>query len=472
MHGRRFQLLGVAALLSREGILHYDWRVGIVRRTTKKSAPEDVKKRRWTGRLIQNAVALMVSSGGTAVLGVAFWGIAAHLAPARDVGRASAEIAAMVLLANLAQLSFGSIFERFLPVAGVRTRNFVIRAYVMCVMFAIVAATLYVTLGFAQRYLPSSMAWRSMFIFATMLWTIFVLQDSVLIGLRASRWVPVENILFALAKLAILPSLIAVAANQGIFLAWSAPVAGTIVAVTWYLFAKRIPDHQRLSPSSEGLPGTRELLLLAGAQYATLILSVFSTSIVTLIVIQRLGAVANAHYYVPAQIASGLSLFLLSIVRSFLVEASSEPHAVRYHAKVTIRALTVVVAPSVVVGVILAPWILGIFGSTYASHGTTLLRMLLLALPGAAITAFYTSFAWLDKRVWWMAIRQLVSAIIYFVVLLLLIGHFGILATGIASLVSSGLQGLFFLPISIRRYRQTTNYDAPLSGVADATEPG
>lgn len=435
-----------------------------MRRTTKKIAPEDSKKRRWTGRLIQNALALMVSSGGTAVLGVAFWGIAAHLAPARDIGRASAEIAAMVLLANLAQLSFGSIFERFLPVAGDRTRKFVARAYTMCVTFALIVASIYVSLGFAQRFLPSALAWRAMFVVATILWSIFVLQDSVLIGLRASRWVPVENILFALAKLALLPSLIAVAANQGIFLAWSAPVAGTIIAVSWYLFAKRIPDHQRLNPSSEGLPSTRELIVLAGAQYATLILGVFSTSIVTLIVIQRLGAVANAHYYVPAQIASGLSLFLLSIVRSFLVEASSEPHAVRHHANVTIRALVVVVVPSVVVGVILAPTILGIFGSTYATHGTTLLRMLLLSLPGTAISAFYTSFAWLDKRVWWMAARQLVSGVIYFVVMLSLISRFGILATGIAALVSSGLQGIFFLPISIRRYRQTTNYDVPLSG--------
>jgi hypothetical protein len=81
--------------------------------------------------------------------------------------------------------------------------------------------------------------------------------------------------------------------------------------------------------------------------------------------------------------------------------------------------------------------------------------MLILSLPGMAITSFYSTFAWLDKNVWWLAIRELVSAGVYFSVLFIFIGHFGIFAIGIASVTSSGLQGLFFLPISIRRYRMT-----------------
>ena len=84
------------------------------------------------GRLLQNAFALMVSGVGSAVIGIVFWAAAAHLAPAATVGRMSAEIAAVTLLAVLAQLSFGSIFERFLPVAGDQTRALVKRAYAMC----------------------------------------------------------------------------------------------------------------------------------------------------------------------------------------------------------------------------------------------------------------------------------------------------------------------------------------------------
>ncbi len=442
-----------------------------MRRSTRDTPPEGSKKRPVAGHLIQNAVALMVSTGGTALLGLVFWTTATHLATPTVVGRMSAEIAAMVLLANLAQLSFGSIFERFLPVAGNQTRTFVIRAYTMCVSFALVASIAYVSSGLAHDFIPSSLGWRALFVVSAVLWTVFMLQDSALVGLRASRWVPVENILFAAAKLALLPALVVVTASQGIFIAWTAPVGVTIIAVSWYLFAKRIPEHEAISSLSESLPSTRELILLAGAQYATLVLSVFTPSVVTLIVIQRLGPVANAHYYVPALITGSLAVFNWGIVRAFLVEAASEPFALRRHTNVTILALIVVLVPSVVIGVILAPEFLRIFGASYAADGTTLLRMMLLSLPLNAVTIFYSSFAWLDKKVWWMAVRELVSTVIFFGVMLAFIGRYGILAIGIGALVSSGLQGIFFLPISIRRYRMTTNTAAPQGGIETAAVP-
>jgi len=271
----------------------------------------------------------------------------------------------------------------------------------------------------------------------------------------------VENIFFAAAKLALLPAFLSVSTAQGVFLAWSAPVVLTIIAVNWYLFTRRIPEHEALQARTESLPRTRELFLLAGAQYATLLFSVFTPSIVTLIVIQRLGAVANAHYYVPSLIYSGLLLFNVSITRSFLVEAASEPHLMRRHAKMALAAMTAVVVPSVVIGVIFASNILRIFGSEYATHGTTLLRMMLLSLPLGSVSLFYSTFAWIDRRVWWMTIRNFVDVVIFFGVMFALIGRYGILAIGIGFLVSSALQGIFFLPISIKRYRQTTNSEPP-----------
>jgi O-antigen/teichoic acid export membrane protein len=369
----------------------------------------------------------------------------------------------MILLATLAQLSFGTIFERFLPVAGVKTRNFVIRAYVMCVICAFVVASLYAFSSLAHSFLPSAFIWRALFVIAVVLWTIFALQDSVLIGLRASKWVPLENIVFGAMKLALLPILIAASPDQGIFLAWSVPVILTLIAVNWYIFRKCIPDHMMLRAQSESLPRSKELIVLAGAQYATLLYSMITPAVVILIVIERLGAVANAHYYIPALITGNLSVFLLSVYKSFVVEAASEPHALRHHTNMAIATMSAVLVPSVLIGVIFAPFILRIVGSAYATHTTiTLLRMLLLSLPMSAVSIFYSAFAWLDRRVWWLALRDVISVAVFFGVLFSLIGHHGILAIGVASLVTSALQGIFFLPISIRRYRLTSNDESSL----------
>lgn len=357
--------------------------------------------------------------------------------------------------------SFGSIFERFLPVSGNQTRSFVRRAYVMCVTFALIASVVYIASGLAHRFIPSSIVWRAFFVVSVVMWTIFILQDSALVGLRSSRWVPVENIGYAVLKLALLPVMVALVAREGIVVSWSAPVALAIAGVTWYLFAKRIPEHETLGGPSESLPTTRELILLAGAQYATLLFGVFTPAIVSLIVIDRLGAVANAHYYVPALISGGLVLAMVSILKSFLVEATFEPHALRHHSNVTIGAMASLLVPGILIGEIFAPGLLRIFGSQYAAEGTTLLRLLLLSVPMIAISMLYGTFAWLDKRVWPMAIRDAASSAIYFIVVLALIGHLGIVSVGIASLVSSSVLGAVFLPILIRRYRLTTNSSDP-----------
>lgn len=424
-------------------------------------------RRPRTGRLVQNAVALIVSGGGTGLIGIVFWGVAAHVASATTIGRTSAEIAAMTLLATLAQLSFGSTFERFLPIAGDRTRAFVVRAYLLCASLAFIIATLYVVLGIGHSFLPTSFGWRALFVIAVVLWTIFALQDSVLIGLRATRWVPVENILYSLVKLSLIPAFMMLTASQGILLAWLTPIVVIIVSVNWYLFRWRIPMHQALKGAAEKLPSLRELIVLTGAQYATLLVTVLSGSIVSLIVIDRLGAVASAHYYLPAQIAGGASVALWSIDRSFLVEASSERGALRKYAQSALKAGLVVLVCSVSLGVVFAPEILRIFGPSYAANGTTLLRMFLLSLPGSAIVAFYSSFAWLDKRVWKLAARESLSAVVYFVLIFVLIGNHGILAIGIAQLITSVLQGILFLPLLIARYKRITS-DEITNGASDA----
>jgi O-antigen/teichoic acid export membrane protein len=119
--------------------------------------------------------------------------------------------------------------------------------------------------------------------------------------------------------------------------------------------------------AGESLTSTRDLILLAGALYATVLSMVFMPSITTLIVIQRTGPVPNAHYSLPAMIAAGLCLFLYSVVRWFPVEASHELEALRQHANSAIRVLVVVVVPSVVLECIFAPQYLRIFDDAYAT---------------------------------------------------------------------------------------------------------
>jgi hypothetical protein len=81
--------------------------------------------------------------------------------------------------------------------------------------------------------------------------------------------------------------------------------------------------------------------------------------------------------------------------------------------------------------------------------------MLLIGQLGSTVMVFYSAFAWLDQRVWWMTARNVASSIIYLVMIYLLIDRLGINAIGVATLVYSGTTLAIFLPVSIRRYLRT-----------------
>jgi O-antigen/teichoic acid export membrane protein len=301
--------------------------------------------------------------------------------------------------------------------------------------------------------LPVGVVWRVLFVAVVAFWVVFGLQDAALTGLRATKWVPVENLLFGLAKLAVLPVAVILFHAQGIFLAWSAPVFVAVVLVSRYLFHTRIPEHESVSHGRSLLPSGKEIAAILAAQGATELVGIASSMLMPLIVISRLGAAANGHFYLAWTIAGSSSLMIANVLSSFLVEAAHDPSMMRLHVDRTIRLVLVMLVPGVIVGVVLAPYVLKIFGATYAEHSTTLLRLLLLALPGSAVTSFFTSFLWLERRMLVLALRQLANATVFLGTTLLLMGHFGLIAVGIASLVTEVLQAVIFLPGAISRYR-------------------
>lgn len=371
----------------------------------------------------------------------------------------------MILLSGLSQLGFGATFERFLPIAGSQSRQLVLRGYSFCIVMALALSVAYLSLGLGHRFIVPTLEGRVVFVVSVMSWTIFALQDAVLIALRSSRYVPIENILYSALKLIALPIFIALSHRQGIFLAWILPVYLALAGVNWYLFRHRIPSHMRTNVAPSQLPPIRKITALATGAYVTSILNIFLTSVVALIIVMRLGTTQSAYFYLPAMIAGSLGQLLWNVNVSFLVEASTTPHEMARHIKSTVRVTSLIVIPSLVIGEILAPQILDIFGTVYSQHGTALLRILLISILGTMVTEFYASFAWLDQRVWWLAARELFSLVIYISVLLALIKHLGINAAGVAALTSSMLQAILFLPPSIRKYRAAmrTNSEAATS---------
>src|SRR5258708_7736366 len=105
----------------------------------------------------------MISTGATALLGIAFWGVAAHSYKPSAIGRASAELAAMTLLAQVAQLNLANAFLRFLPRAGMRTRSVILLGYAACSALAVGVVVLFLATPLRNGVIPSGINFSLLF---------------------------------------------------------------------------------------------------------------------------------------------------------------------------------------------------------------------------------------------------------------------------------------------------------------------
>ena len=437
--------------------------------------------------LYRNGYALVASSGVTSVLGLAYWLVAARTYSPAAVGVGAALISAMTLLANLAQLNLKGVLNRFLPTAGAHSARLVARSYLLALGVSALASCVFVAglglwspeLGFLGER-PELAVW---FVVATMAWTVFVLQDSVLAGIRQAGWVPAENLAFSVAKLALLVAIASAAPLLGAFVSWSAPMIALILPVNVLLFRRLIPLHVRATRGHERPHSLRSMAGYMAADSVAYAIWAATIGLLPLVVLHVAGAEANAHFFVAWAIAYSLYLVSSGMGQSLLAEASLDPARLAEHARRTLAEATALVAVGATAVVALAPTILGLLGEGYSGE-VTLLRLLALSAIPYVFVAVHVNVARVERRM-----RTVVAAYAALCGLVLglglpLLGTTGIEGLGIAwlaaqSVVAVGLSAgrawgaAGTLADAVRRARGIVRQPAttwPLRPVVDALE--
>lgn len=338
--------------------------------------------------LLRAGLALIASAGITSVLGLAYWTLAARRYDPAAVGATAALLAAMEVIAAVASLGLRTALIRFVPALGPRAPRVILAGYAAA--GAVAAAGAGVLLLVHDRWFPELDLLESRVGFAwvllsTVLWVVFSLQDSVLIGMRQARWVPVENAVYAVAKLALLVGLTAPLPRWGIYVSWTAPLALMIVAVSG-------PALLRLwrSPGEpvEHLTLTDLVRFSAGDQLATM-LWLLTVDGLPLLVLALDGAESNAWYHIAWTMAYTLYLVSSALGSALLAEGAHEPGAIERHARRALRQGLAMVVPASLVVALGAPWLLHLFGADYAAEGDTLLRLLALSAIPHLVTSLF-----------------------------------------------------------------------------------
>ncbi len=260
--------------------------------------------------LYRNAYSLILSSTLSSGLGLVYWVLTARLYPAAAVGINSALLSAMLFLSSVAQLNLGEAFVRYIPQAGRANHRFASRAYLTsCVATAIACLAFLNGLVFwfpSLRFLREDHQLGLWFILATVIWSIFSLQDDLLTGLRATSWVPLGSTIFARAKIVLLLPFAGLAHQYGIFASWTIPMAVACLPINLAIFRYLIPAHAQAAGQLTSPIVPSQIVRYVASNYLGTLFSLVATSFLPLIVTQRLGATANAYFYQPWMIVYAL----------------------------------------------------------------------------------------------------------------------------------------------------------------------
>lgn len=423
--------------------------------------------------LYRTAYLLAAGGGVTSLIGFFYWIVAARSYTPRVVGLSSASISAMIFVASVCQLGLPAVLLRDLPTAGRATRKLLTRSYALiftsALALGLVAALTSGLWSHSLSFLGSSARWVVGFALATAGYAIFQVQDFVLTAFKVPHWVPVENTLFSVGKLVLLAAIVGVSPFAGPFIAWTLPAIVAAVTVTSLIFGRLAGS--RGSGAEVGTFDRRRFVSMAAANQLALLLTYVVTLLMPVIVAASRGATATAYFYVPWTIATAITVLPINTTTSLTVEAAGEEEGLARLVRRSLIHTVRLLVPLVALLVALGPYVLRLYGSRYAAHGDTLLRLLALGALPNGVYVVGEALLRIQHRPAMLVLTQGGQCLMFLAISLWLLPGQGIVAVGEAFLASQ-LAGAAVLLVTALRRVVFTARAAPRASASSAPDAG
>lgn len=352
--------------------------------------------------LFRNSFFLMSSTVVLGGVGFLFWVVVARSFDTGTVGLATSLLAMSSLISLFGLGGFDTVFIRFL--AKAKDKSKVINtgllmsgllsgtlALVFCLLTPLIAPDI--------SFVAHNPLYTLAFMLTTMLTTWNTIINAAFIARRRGGLVLLTNSIFSVFKLG-LPFFFA---GHNPMIIFGIIGAAQVVYVTAGLsiMARRLDYRLRLRLD---VPTIKDTYRYGAAAYSSNLLNLLPDSVLPILVLNFLGAHQAAYFYIAFTIANFLYTIAFVTTQASLAEASHDTGNIGRHVRSGLKLIYAIMTPSIIVLVLLAPFVLQIFGSDYRSGATQL--TILFALSGFAV-ALYAAFNTLFK-----ATRQLVAIVI------------------------------------------------------------
>lgn len=410
-----------------------------------------------TRSLNRGAVALLANGAGTALFGAVYWIIAAHLYATSVIGRSSALVAAMLTISGLGQCNFMRSLSALLPRAGHKAVRLLARVYLaiggISLILGITFALLAPFISPNMRFVRTSEFFVPGFALAVVVWSVFSLEDTVLVSTRSAKIVPFENAIYGVLKISLL--LVLHRLHFGIFaifVSWVLPLLFVIIPINWYLFRKALPSSAAFAaPSSSPSPMRAPWVRYDFAGY---LFWLVGTLPLPILVLARLGSVKAAIFYIPFTVVGSVDLISLNVGNAFTAELERKHGQLDRSSFTFLARLWVLVATAALALVVAAPLVLQLFGSHYRTQGHLVLVILTLAVLPRSIMFFAIAAARAQAHGGRILLLQTIAAVGTLALAVLLLNFFsldGIALAWFSASLASGTIALFWWARAFRQ---------------------
>jgi len=358
-----------------------------------------------------NALGMITGRVAAMGLGFLFWLLAAHVAPAREVGFAAAVVSAMMLCTQFAQLGVGSAFISLSPEHRQQPGVLLDVALTVTALGSVLVAGVFLVA--ARAWLPElgqvtrAPSWTAAFLAMSVLGTAGIVLDQVNVALDRGFQVLTRTAAFgllALIPLAVLP-LAGLRTNALLlFSFWVIAGIGALLAGLWQLSATTRPApspvaarpvrhraygyryHPRWQPAL-----VRRLLTVGLANHVLTLCERVPGLVLPVVVTELISAEANAVWYIVWMSAWVVFTAPVSMGIALFAAAANRPDTTTGATATAVRTSLLYAGGGAVVLAVLAHPVLHLLGQQYAGAGVTPLRVLLLGVVPLAVISVYNA---------------------------------------------------------------------------------
>ena len=370
-------------------------------------------------RLYRDAGSIASSNIANAVLGLAFWAVAARIIPPESLGVMTAVLAVIVATSVVVASGFGDAYAAILPAIGAARPRLYRRGQRKFFLIAAIvglAAAAATTVSLAE--VRGSVAVALLVAAGILAWATLTLQNATLVALGRARWLPAANIATSLVKIALLPLLAVTIAWHAIELSFA--ISAVLVAIVLAPAIRRVVDVDADLPQAT-MDEQSANHMFGRFALQTTAASALSFGVITLtpfLVTAFAGSRQGALFALALTIVQALDYVCAALAASLVVHAASAPeHDSEMARAIFIRVLLVATLGSLVI-VPLAPVALHALNPQYGEMGA--LVVIAALCGGAIVRSVFTVWASLQKARRNMAMPLAVNAISAAIVLALM----------------------------------------------------